>query len=153
MLTDFFTSNCFSSRRKASRFSRRCFPIGRRSTPASNTDGESPSEAQVEFCSNHIRSSKYSLLTFWILNPLEQFRRLANFTYLVMGIVQLCLPEPPVPPITTILPLLFVVVVSMIKQVKTIFVVAKAELEQLLTWSLSHTIQYHPCRHDDVIKS
>ena len=125
MLTNFFTSNCFSSRRKASRFSRRCFPIGRRSTPASNTDGESPSEAQVEFCSNHIRSSKYSLLTFWILNPLEQFRRLANFTYLVMGIVQLCLPEPPVPPITTILPLLFVVVVSMIKQVedikKTIF--------------------------------
>ena len=75
---------------------------------------------KVEFCSNHIRSSKYTFLTFWILNPLEQFRRLANFTYLIMAIVQLCLPEPPVPPVTTVLPLVFVVVVSMIKQVNTV---------------------------------
>ena len=54
------------------------------------------SSEKVEFCSNHIRSSKYTFLTFWILNPLEQFRRMANFTYLLMGIVQFCLPDPPV---------------------------------------------------------
>ena len=90
---------------------------------------------KVDFCSNHIRSSKYTFLSFWILNPLEQFRRMANFTYLVMGIVQFCLPDPPViikylfhlfisinmkvPAITTIIPLAFVVVVSMVKQVKS----------------------------------
>ena len=92
------------------------------------------SSKKVEFCSNHIRSSKYTFLSFWILNPLEQFRRMANFTYLVMGIIQFCLPDPPVifecfnislkikmkvPAITTIIPLAFVVVVSMIKQVKS----------------------------------
>ena len=72
---------------------------------------------KVEFRSNKIRSSKYTLLTFWILNPFEQFRRMANFTYLMMAVVQLLLPEPPVSPMTTIYPLAFVVIVSMIKQV------------------------------------
>ena len=43
---------------------------------------------KVEFCSNHIKSSKYTVLTFWVLNPFEQFRRMANFTYLVMAVVQ-----------------------------------------------------------------
>lgn len=79
---------------------------------------------QVEFCSNHIKSSKYTLLTFWVtiyhhrhyhhitnhhittivlitnhhithhphhhqvLNPFEQFRRMSNFIYLIMAVVQ-----------------------------------------------------------------
>ena len=43
---------------------------------------------QVEFCSNHIKSSKYTLLTFWVLNPFEQFRRMSNLIYLIMAVVQ-----------------------------------------------------------------
>ena len=43
---------------------------------------------QIEFCSNHIKSSKYTLLTFWVLNPFEQFRRMSNFIYLIMAVVQ-----------------------------------------------------------------
>ena len=36
-----------------------------------------------QFCDNHIKTSKYNLLTFWILNPLEQFRRIANCYFLL----------------------------------------------------------------------
>jgi hypothetical protein len=43
---------------------------------------------------------------------------MANFTYLMMAVVQMFLPEPPVSPMTTIFPLAFVVIVSMVKQVR-----------------------------------
>ena len=36
-----------------------------------------------EFCDNQVKTSKYNLLTFWILNPLEQFRRIANLYFLL----------------------------------------------------------------------
>ena len=41
-------------------------------------------ETQVKFCDNHIKSSKYNIFTFWIINPLEQFRRIAN-AYFLLG--------------------------------------------------------------------
>ena len=37
-----------------------------------------------QFCDNHIKSSKYNIFTFWIINPLEQFRRIAN-AYFLLG--------------------------------------------------------------------
>ena len=43
---------------------------------------------QVNFCSNHVRSSKYTIFSFLILNLLEQFRRSANFCYLCIAIIQ-----------------------------------------------------------------
>ena len=42
---------------------------------------------------------------------------MANFTYLMMAVVQMFLPEPPVSPMTTIFPLALVVLISMVKQV------------------------------------
>ena len=36
-----------------------------------------------QFCDNNVKTSKYNLLTFWILNPLEQFRRIANLYFLL----------------------------------------------------------------------
>ena len=38
--------------------------------------------SKSEFCNNRIKTSKYNMFTFWILNPLEQFRRIANLYFL-----------------------------------------------------------------------
>ena len=43
---------------------------------------------QVSFCDNTIKSSKYNIFTFWLINPLEQFRRVANFYFLIVAIIQ-----------------------------------------------------------------
>ena len=64
-----------------------------------------------------MKTSKYSLLTFWAVAPFEQLRRAANLTYLILGIIQAMLEDPPVDPMTTIIPLVFVILVSMVKQV------------------------------------
>ena len=39
--------------------------------------------SKSEFCNNRIKTSKYTFYTFWILNPLEQFRRIANLYFLI----------------------------------------------------------------------
>ncbi|KAK7484877.1 hypothetical protein BaRGS_00023920 [Batillaria attramentaria] len=64
---------------------------------------------------NRVISSKYTLLTFLPKNLFEQFRRLANFYFLVVGIIQLLI-DTPVTPITSILPLIFVISVTAVKQ-------------------------------------
>ena len=38
--------------------------------------------SKSQFCDNRIKTSRYNILTFWILNPLEQFRRIANLYFL-----------------------------------------------------------------------
>ena len=73
---------------------------------------------QLSFCDNLIKSSKYNIFTFWLVNPLEQFRRVANFYFLIVAIIQLSLPESPVSPFTSVAPLVFVVITTMIKQVR-----------------------------------
>ena len=73
---------------------------------------------QLSFCDNLIKSSKYNIFTFWLINPLEQFRRVANFYFLIVAIIQLSLPESPVSPFTSVAPLVFVVITTMIKQVR-----------------------------------
>ena len=50
-------------------------------------------------------------------NLFEQFRRVANFYFLISTIILFCLPDPPNSPYTSMLPLLFVIVVTGIKQV------------------------------------
>ena len=42
----------------------------------------------VIFQNNHIKTSKYTLLTFLPLNLFEQFQRLANFYFLCLLILQ-----------------------------------------------------------------
>ena len=49
----------------------RLVPVGRDRTTKS------------EFCDNTIKTSKYNIFSFWILNPLEQFRRIANLYFLL----------------------------------------------------------------------
>ena len=50
-----------------------------------------------------------------IRNLFEQFRRIANFYFLIVGVVQLFI-DSPVSPFTSIAPLVFVVSVTMVKQ-------------------------------------
>ncbi|KAH8387960.1 hypothetical protein KR093_010578 [Drosophila rubida] len=82
---------------------------------------------------NRIKSTKYTLLTFLPQNLLEQFRRIANFYFLVMTIISLLIGKPddcqlnaysnsksladsPVSPMTSLLPLVFVIAVTAAKQ-------------------------------------
>ena len=44
--------------------------------------------SQVTFCDNKIKSSKYTLLNFVFLNLFAQFRRVANFYFLIVAIIQ-----------------------------------------------------------------
>mgnify|MGYP001028202247 CR=1 FL=1 len=51
-----------------------------------------PSEDTDIFCSNKVVTAKYNVLTFLPKNLFEQFRRVANFYFLIMLILQL-IPE------------------------------------------------------------
>ncbi|KAG5670176.1 hypothetical protein PVAND_000457 [Polypedilum vanderplanki] len=64
---------------------------------------------------NRIVSTKYTLLTFLPQNLFEQFRRVANFWFLIMAIVAVVI-DSPVSPLTSILPLVFVIAVTAAKQ-------------------------------------
>ncbi|KAI8035336.1 phospholipid-transporting ATPase IF isoform X2 [Drosophila gunungcola] len=64
---------------------------------------------------NRIKSTKYTLITFLPQNLLEQFRRIANFYFLVMTIISLLI-DSPVSPMTSLLPLVFVIAVTAAKQ-------------------------------------
>ena len=69
----------FKSKKSAKWFARRLVAVGARQEALSSSP-----ETQVKFCDNHIKSSKYNIFTFWIINPLEQFRRIAN-AYFLLG--------------------------------------------------------------------
>lgn len=64
---------------------------------------------------NRIKSTKYTIITFLPQNLLEQFRRIANFYFLIMTIISLLI-DSPVSPLTSLLPLVFVIAVTAAKQ-------------------------------------
>uniref|UniRef100_A0A8C7PEC8 Phospholipid-transporting ATPase n=1 Tax=Oncorhynchus mykiss TaxID=8022 RepID=A0A8C7PEC8_ONCMY len=64
---------------------------------------------------NRIISSKYTFWNFFPKNLFEQFRRIANFYFLIIFLVQLII-DTPTSPITSGLPLFFVITVTAIKQ-------------------------------------
>uniref|UniRef100_G7Q1U4 Phospholipid-transporting ATPase n=1 Tax=Macaca fascicularis TaxID=9541 RepID=G7Q1U4_MACFA len=77
----------------------------------------SGTEAYVaqRFCDNRIVSSKYTLWNFLPKNLFEQFRRIANFYFLIIFLVQVTV-DTPTSPVTSGLPLFFVITVTAIKQ-------------------------------------
>ncbi|XP_070173336.1 phospholipid-transporting ATPase IF-like isoform X2 [Littorina saxatilis] len=85
--------------------------VGNRASAALGDEAYVPEK----FIDNRVISYKYTLLTFLPKNLFEQFRRIANFYFLVVGIIQLLI-DTPVTPITSILPLVFVISVTAIKQ-------------------------------------
>ncbi|XP_071210769.1 phospholipid-transporting ATPase IH-like [Salvelinus alpinus] len=64
---------------------------------------------------NRIVSSKYTVWNFIPKNLFEQFRRIANFYFLLIFLVQLII-DTPTSPVTSGLPLFFVITVTAIKQ-------------------------------------
>uniref|UniRef100_A0A8B9KMR2 Phospholipid-transporting ATPase n=1 Tax=Astyanax mexicanus TaxID=7994 RepID=A0A8B9KMR2_ASTMX len=67
------------------------------------------------FADNRIISSKYTIWNFIPKNLFEQFRRIANFYFLIIFLVQLMI-DTPTSPVTSGLPLFFVITVTAIKQ-------------------------------------
>ncbi|XP_061681285.1 phospholipid-transporting ATPase IF isoform X1 [Syngnathoides biaculeatus] len=67
------------------------------------------------FADNRITSSKYTVWNFVPKNLFEQFRRIANFYFLIIFLVQLMI-DTPTSPVTSGLPLFFVITVTAIKQ-------------------------------------
>ncbi|XP_060583467.1 phospholipid-transporting ATPase IF-like isoform X3 [Ruditapes philippinarum] len=100
----------------------RCFRCKQQQRPANRTvyvGNKHPHDEGVFipelYPDNKIISSRYTLWNFLPKNLFEQFRRVANFYFLCVGIVQLTI-DTPVSPITSILPLVFVITCTAIKQ-------------------------------------
>ncbi|XP_067313716.1 phospholipid-transporting ATPase 11C isoform X2 [Pseudorasbora parva] len=83
--------------------------VGHRQCP--DTEAFIPSK----FCDNRIVSSKYTVWNFLPKNLFEQFRRIANFYFLIIFLVQVIV-DTPTSPVTSGLPLFFVITVTAIKQ-------------------------------------
>nr|XP_013798493.1 PREDICTED: phospholipid-transporting ATPase IG isoform X2 [Apteryx mantelli mantelli] len=79
--------------------------------PVSETDAY----VAQKFCDNRIVSSKYTIWNFLPKNLFEQFRRIANFYFLIIFLVQVIV-DTPTSPVTSGLPLFFVITVTAIKQ-------------------------------------
>ncbi|KAJ1528456.1 hypothetical protein ONE63_006867 [Megalurothrips usitatus] len=71
--------------------------------------------ASSPYPNNKLVSSKYTVWSFLPLNMFEQFRRIANFYFLVATVIVMSINSP-VSPWTSLLPLLFVVTVTAVKQ-------------------------------------
>ncbi|KAG7189384.1 hypothetical protein KM043_017031 [Ampulex compressa] len=69
----------------------------------------------TSFPSNRIVSNKYTVWNFIPKNLFEQFRRIANFYFLLTAILAMSI-ESPISPLTSSLPLTFVILVTACKQ-------------------------------------
>ncbi|WFD04967.1 P-type phospholipid transporter [Malassezia vespertilionis] len=67
------------------------------------------------YCTNQVKSSKYTLYNFVFKNLLEQFRRVANIFFLVLVILQFFPEFSTISPGVAMLPLLIVLAITMIK--------------------------------------
>lgn len=100
------------------------------STDETASSRENPNTAG-KYSSNVVKTSKYSLLSFLPKNLFEQFKRAANFYFLVVMVIALVcqlvsqgsaahcgqIPDiSPVTPVTSILPLVFVISMTAVKQ-------------------------------------
>jgi len=93
---------------------RSVYALGRQPTSDS---GVQIQEGHQHFADNVVITSKYKLWNFVPKNLFEQFRRVANFYFLCIVIVQFAiLDRTPVSPATSLLPLVFVITVTAIKQ-------------------------------------
>ncbi|XP_078379696.1 phospholipid-transporting ATPase IF-like isoform X2 [Oculina patagonica] len=79
------------------------------------SDDEDVEVKQRRYADNVIVTAKYTIWNFLPKNLFEQFRRIANFYFLCIGVIQLLI-DSPVSPVTSILPLVFVITVTAIKQ-------------------------------------
>lgn len=73
-------------------------------------------EAEIRnYGNNYVRTSKYTIASFLPKTLFEQFRRVANFFFLVVGILAFT-PVAPYSASSSIFPLFFVIGTSMVKE-------------------------------------
>ncbi|KAG8232436.1 hypothetical protein J437_LFUL012866 [Ladona fulva] len=116
-------SNRVRGNRESVLHENRTICIGERQSRTSINQESGPEEEDVEikpcksrvFCDNRVVSYKYTLWSFIPRNLFEQFRRIANFYFLCITIIQLTI-DSPVSATTSILPLAFVISVTAVKQ-------------------------------------
>ncbi|XP_029289331.1 probable phospholipid-transporting ATPase IM isoform X2 [Cottoperca gobio] len=70
---------------------------------------------KFSYADNHIKTSKYNVLTFLPINLFEQFQRVANAYFLVLLILQLIPEISSLSWFTTIVPLVLVLVITAVK--------------------------------------
>lgn len=78
-------------------------------------DPECPEAISLNYGSNYVRTTKYTLATFLPRSLFEQFRRVANTFFLLSAILSFT-PLSPTSPISSLLPFLFVVGMTMVKE-------------------------------------
>lgn len=74
-----------------------------------------PESSDDDYCDNYVRTTKYTLPSFLPKSLFEQFRRVANFYFLVVGILSLT-PLAPYTAVSAIVPLTFVILATMVKE-------------------------------------
>ncbi|XP_043717420.1 putative phospholipid-transporting ATPase 9 [Telopea speciosissima] len=78
-------------------------------------DPEGYEASNLNYGDNYVRTTKYTLATFFPKSLFEQFRRVANIYFIIVG----CLSFTPLAPyssVSTIIPLIIVIGVSMVKE-------------------------------------
>lgn len=76
---------------------------------------DSPDANSRNYCDNYVRTTKYTLTSFFPKSLFEQFRRVANFYFLVVGILSFT-PLAPYTAVSAIVPLTFVILATMVKE-------------------------------------
>lgn len=76
---------------------------------------DSPDADSSNYSDNYVRTTKYTLTTFLPKSLFEQFRRVANFYFLVTGILSFT-PLAPYTASSAIVPLFFVIGATMVKE-------------------------------------
>ncbi|KAL0968678.1 hypothetical protein UPYG_G00270100 [Umbra pygmaea] len=70
---------------------------------------------KFSYADNHIKTSKYNVITFLPMNLFEQFQRVANAYFLVLVILQVIPEISSLPWVTTTVPLVLVLVITAVK--------------------------------------
>ncbi|XP_043917453.1 phospholipid-transporting ATPase IA isoform X2 [Protopterus annectens] len=71
----------------------------------------------IKFCSNHVSTAKYNVLTFLPRFLYSQFRRAANAFFLFIALLQQIPDVSPTGRYTTLVPLLFILIVAAVKEI------------------------------------
>lgn len=67
------------------------------------------------YCGNYVQTTKYTLANFLPKSLFEQFRRVANFYFLVTGILSFT-PLAPYTAVSAVIPLIIVIGATMVKE-------------------------------------
>jgi len=85
--------------------------------------------ANGHYCSNYIRTTKYTFYNFIFLALAYQYLRFSNVYFLVVMILS-CTDVSPVSPITAISPVIFVLSVSLLREAIEDYERYKQDLQQ-----------------------